>query len=224
MVKAKSKFVFVIRRPGSTEQSDAHVRRLRRFCGADQGERATLISNAISKEGEWKAEKILSWRHKKNSASVELEIRWAGFNRDWATFEKLEAVIADPEARSLVRKFLRKELQKKSVPILQEKLDQLEAGSDGAAPAAVQGPFKQRKTKTKKSKRKKLKADRAILQAKVSLYWPGMKEWYDGIITHVDPEDEALTVTYEDGEELTYPPNFKGWKWKVIEDAHRDRA
>ena len=80
---------------------------------------------------------------------MELEIRWAGFNRDWATFEKLEAVIADPEARSLVRKFLQKEIQKKSVPILQEKLDQLEAGNDGSAHAAVKGPFKQRKDKQK---------------------------------------------------------------------------
>ena len=68
-----------------------------------------------------------------------------------------------------------------------------EAGNDGSAHAAVKGPFKQRKDK--KSRRKKLKADRAILQAMVSLYWPGMKEWYDGVSTHVDPEDEALTVT-----------------------------
>ena len=50
----------------------------------------------------------------------------------------------------------------------------------------------------------------------VSIYWPSMKEWYFGTITHVDPEDEALTVTYDDGEEFTYEPNFKGWRWKLL--------
>ena len=54
------------------------------------------------------------------------------------------------------------------------------------------------------------KADRAVLGARVSIYWPSMKERYFGTITHVDPEDEALTVTYDDGEEFTYEPNFKG--------------
>ena len=31
---------------------------------------------------------------------------------------------------------------------------------------------------------------------RVKIYWKTMKDWYQGTITHVDPEDEALTVTY----------------------------
>ena len=74
-----------------------------------------------------------------------------------------------------------------------------------------------KKVSKQKKKPKKLKNDRAVLGARVKIYWKTMKEWYSGTITHVDPEDEALTVTYDDGEELTYPPNFTGWRWRLLD-------
>ena len=79
-------------------------------------------------------------------------------------------------------------------------------------------PLKKKQKQASKKKPKKLKGDRAVLGARVKIYWKTMKDWYPGTITHVDPEDEALTVTYDDGEELTYPPNFNGWRWKILED------
>ena len=219
VVGTKNRHVYVIQRPNTKDKKEAHGRRLKRYCGAQDGEHAELVSAAVSKEGEWKAERILSWRHQKNSATVDLEVLWAGFPREWATFERLENLIEDSDSRAVVRRFLKRELAKKSNALLQEKLDHLEAGAPTGGASRVKGPLKSKATKNKT--KRKLKADRAVLGARVSIYWPSMKEWYFGTITHVDPEDEALTVTYEDGEELTYPPNFKGWKWKVIEDAHR---
>ena len=52
-----------------------------------------------------------------------------------------------------------------------------------------------------------------------------MKQWYTGTITYVDPEDESLTVTYDDGEgeELTYKPNFEGWRWKIVKHAPKKK-
>ena len=126
------------------------------------------------------------------------------------------AHFGDNRARGLVRKFLQKELSKKQNPLLQEKLDHLEAETPEAPNAKVKGPLKDKMSKQKK-KPKKLKNDRAVLGARVKIYWKTMKEWYSGTITHVDPEDEALTVTYDDGEELTYPPNFKGWRWRLLD-------
>ena len=83
-------------------------------------------------------------------------------------------------------------------------------GRPGAAPG--------RKREQKESKKKK-KGDYAVLGASVALYWKTMKQWYTGTITHVDPEDEALAVTFDDGDELTYPPNFQGWRWKIVKKA-----
>ena len=40
----------------------------------------------------------------------------------------------------------------------------------------------------------------------------------------MDPEDEALTVTYDDGEEFTYKPNFAGWRWKIIKKSDRKNS
>ena len=57
------------------------------------------------------------------------------------------------------------------------------------------------------------------LGQKVSIYWPEMKKWYKGKITHVDPDTLDPTVTYEDGEELTYPPDFQGWKIKTCKSG-----
>ena len=115
-----------------------------------------------------------------------------------------------------MRQFLQKELSKKQNPLLQEKLDHLEAETPEASNAKVKGPLKDKMSEQKK-KPKKLKNDRAVLGARVKIYWKTMKEWYSGTITHVDPEDEALTVTYDDGEELTYPPNFTGWRWRLLD-------
>ena len=98
--------------------------------------------------------------------------------------------------------------------ILQEKLDHIEAGKPTEGAARLKGPLKSKATKNKKQR--KLKGDLAVLGARVSIYWPSMKTWYEGQITHVDPKDEALTVTYDDGEELTYGPNFEGWRWKLV--------
>ena len=63
---------------------------------------------------------------------------WAGFpNREWATFEKLEALIGDNHARGLLRKFLQKELSKKQNPLLQEKLASSVIGRRGGANGGV---------------------------------------------------------------------------------------
>ena len=42
-----------------------------------------------------------------------------------------------------------------------------------------------------------------------------MKEWFSGRITFIDPDDGSITVKYDDGDELTYPPDFKGYTWKL---------
>ena len=155
VTKAKSKFIFEIRRPGATKTQDAHIRRLKRYCGAENGTHAALVSDAVSKEGEWKVAKILSWRHKQNSATVELEVMWAGFpGKEWATHEKLENLTSEPDARGIVRKFLKRELAKKSVPILQEKLDQLEAGGPAEASGPT-GPLKPKVMRTSQSAKQK---------------------------------------------------------------------
>ena len=76
--------------------------------------------------------------------------------------------------------------------------------------------------RTAKNKKKR-KGDYAVLNAAVAIYWPTMKQWYTGTITYVDPEDESLTVTYDDGEELTYKPNFEGWRWKIVKHASKKK-
>ena len=121
VVGTKNRHVYVIQRPNTKDKKEAHGRRLKRYCGAQDGEHAELVSAAVSKEGEWKAERILSWRHQKNSATVDLEVLWAGFPREWATFERLENLIEDSDSRAVVRRFLKRELAKKSNALLQEK-------------------------------------------------------------------------------------------------------
>ena len=214
VIGTKNRHVYVLQHPNTKEKKEAHGRRLKRYCGAQDGEHAELVSAAVSEEGEWKADRILSWKHQKNSATVELEVLWAGFPREWATFEKLESLIEDKDSRAVVRRFLKREIAKKPEAILQEKLDHIEAGKPTEGAARLKGPLKSKATKNKKQR--KLKGDLAVLGARVSIYWPSMKTWYEGQITHVDPKDEALTVTYDDGEELTYGPNFEGWRWKLV--------
>ena len=41
-----------------------------------------------------------------------------------------------------------------------------------------------------------------------------MKEWFNGTISYIDPDDGSITVQYDDGDELTYPADFKGYSWK----------
>ena len=154
----------------------------------------------------------MGWRPHRNRATIELEVWWRGFSRDWATFEIFESLVAEPTSKSKVRAFLKAELQKKDNSDLREKLEQLEAAGAGAGDSQKpQGPFKRRVQSSPSG-------DAAVLGAQVKVYWPAMRRWYKGMITHVDPEDLALTVTYADGDELTYPPDFKGYKWKLVTD------
>ena len=74
VVGTKNRHVYVIQRPNTKDKKETHGRRLKRHCGAQDGEHAELVSAAVSKEGECKAERILSWRHQKNSATVDLEV------------------------------------------------------------------------------------------------------------------------------------------------------
>ncbi len=98
VIGTKNRHVYVLQHPNTKEKKEAHGRRLKRYCGAQDGEHAELVSAAVSEEGEWKADRILSWKHQKNSATVELEVLWAGFPREWATFEKLESLIEDKDS------------------------------------------------------------------------------------------------------------------------------
>ena len=75
---AKSAFIFTIRRPGSNKQKDAHIRRLKRYCGAEDGAHAALISDAVAKEGEWVVSKIASRGHKKRKTPRPLNWKCCG--------------------------------------------------------------------------------------------------------------------------------------------------
>mmetsp|Transcript_14772 Transcript_14772/g.28431 ORF Transcript_14772/g.28431 Transcript_14772/m.28431 type:complete len:304 (+) Transcript_14772:83-994(+) len=39
-----------------------------------------------------------------------------------------------------------------------------------------------------------------LVSRKVSMFWPEEKAWFEGILSHFDPEDKSYTVAYNDGE------------------------
>ena len=63
VIGTKNRHVYVLQHPNTKEKKEAHGRRLKRHCGAQDGEHAELVSAAVSEEGEWKADRILSWKH-----------------------------------------------------------------------------------------------------------------------------------------------------------------
>ena len=129
VIGTKNRHVYVLQHPNTKEKKEAHGRRLKRYCGAQDGEHAELVSAAVSEEGEWKADRILSWKHQKNSATVELEVLWAGFLREWATFEKFGSLIEDKDSRAVVRRFLKREIAKKLKPSSKKSGTTLRPGS-----------------------------------------------------------------------------------------------
>ena len=171
----------------------------------------------------------MGWRRKSNAATVEFEVKWRGYSEEWATFETFESMIQRPDTRGKVRAFLKREVKKKDNPFLQEKLDQLEAMGSGATSGSqkLKGPFAGRERKerqgeaavddapARKVKKKLAKKDKAVVGARVHVYWVAMKEWFNGTITFVDPGDGSTTVKFDDGDELTYPAGFQGFTWKL---------
>ena len=59
------------------------------------------------------------------------------------------------------------------------------------------------------------KKKKIVTGARVHVYWVAMKEWFNGTISYIDPDDGSITVQYDDGDALTYPANFKGYSWKL---------
>ena len=54
VVGTKNRHVYVLQRPNTKDKKEAHGRRLKRYCGAQDGEHAELVSAAVSKKGSGK--------------------------------------------------------------------------------------------------------------------------------------------------------------------------
>ena len=93
VIAARSPHVMVVQKPGGGNRQEAHIRRLKRYSEARAGVPADLINASLDEGESWEVKKILSWRKRKNAATIELEIWWKGFSREWSTFETFESMV-----------------------------------------------------------------------------------------------------------------------------------